>query len=174
MIEITTQRPEDSTAVERLLDAAFGAGRRAKTSYRYRDGVAPDPHLSLVARDGAGLAGSIRYWPVWVGAAPRPGLLLGPLAVAPARHGEGIGAALLAQSLDMAAWAGHRLVVLVGDPAYYGRFGFRAAGGHGIVMPDEDPARVLAAELVPGALADYAGPIRHWRWVRRSLTRAAA
>lgn len=168
MFTITTERAEDGPVIDFLLDRAFGPERQAKLSYSYRDGVAPLAHLSLVARANShgSLVGSIRYWPVAVGPRQSPALLLGPLAVEPLLAGQGIGRALIGQSLDMAAWARHRLVLLVGDESYYGRFGFRPVAAQGIVMPGENPARLLGLELVSGALAQTAGSLRPWRSLR--------
>jgi predicted N-acetyltransferase YhbS len=167
MFTITTERPEDGPAIETLLDAAFGPARESKVSYRYRAGVAPVDDLKLVARAADDtLIGTIRYWPVLVGAAQAPGLLLGPLAVAPDWQAKGVGAALMRRSLDMACWARHARVLLVGDYGYYKRFGFRPAAPHGIVMPGENPARLLALPLAADALTGVAGPIQPWRWVR--------
>jgi predicted N-acetyltransferase YhbS len=171
MFDITTERPEDSAGIETLLDAAFGANRHDKISYRYRDGAAPVPELRLVARErhrpgGYGVIGTLRFWPVAIGAAADPALLLGPLAVAADWRRRGIGAGLIRQGLDMAAWARHRLVLLVGDQAYYGRFGFAPASRHGIVMPGENPDRLLARALCFGAFGGVGGPVMPWRPVR--------
>lgn len=163
MFQITIEQPEDAPAIEALLDEAFGPGRTSKISYRYREGVDPVPGLSLVARQGKDIVGSIRYWPILVGVEEKPALLLGPLAISPRLQGKGIGAALAFQTLDMAAWAGHRLVLLVGDLAYYRRFGFAPAASHGIRMPDEKPERLQFSALAPGAIAEYRGDIRRWR-----------
>lgn len=161
MFSIVTERPEDRADIEKLLDRAFGAGRHAKQSYVYRRGVAPIADLKFVARadaDGA-LLGTLRFWPVRI--ACHAALLLGPLAVEPALKGRGIGVALMFHALDAAAWARHTRVVLVGDLAYYGRFGFAPAPG-GVVMPGEAPHRLLAAELVKGAFDGVSGAIaRH-------------
>lgn len=173
MFQLTTEHAQDAEAIEALLDAAFGPDRRSKTSYRYRGGVAPVPGLSLVARAGDRIVGSIRYWPIQVGAAARPALLLGPLAIAPDLQGKGIGAALSFQTLDMAAWSGHRLVLLVGDLAYYRRFGFQPAAPHGLHMPGEKPERLLHTELAKGAVANYRGAIRRWRPSRPTAAAAA-
>jgi predicted N-acetyltransferase YhbS len=168
MFSITTERAEDGPAIETLLDLAFGLQRQEKLSYRYRQGIAPLSELSLVARadaDGA-LVGTIRYWPLLIAPRNLPALLLGPLAIHPDWAGKGAGRALVRQTLDMAAWARHRIVLLVGDMDYYGRFGFAPAAPHGIVMPGENPARLLALELAPGALAQPGGKIQPWRSVR--------
>ncbi|MGQ0677060.1 MAG: GNAT family N-acetyltransferase, partial [Rhodospirillales bacterium] len=165
------ERPSDRAAIENLLDAAFGRNRHAKASYRFRDGVEPLGDLKLVARErhkpgGQGVVGTLRFWPVLIGGAQDPALLLGPLAVSADWRGLGVGGALMRQGLDMAAWARHRVVLLVGDMAYYGRFGFRPAAERGIAVPGEDPARVLARGLCFGAFAGVAGPVRPWRAVR--------
>lgn len=169
MFSITAERPGDCAAIESLLDQAFGPGRHGKTAYRYRDGVAPVPGLSLIALDHArmtgydesdrrALIGSIRFWPVRLGAGT-PALLLGPLAVAPGRGGEGIGRALVWQSLDLAQMRSHGIVLLVGPRTYYGQFGFQPAAAHGIAMPGEDQERLLVAELAPDALLDVGGDV---------------
>ena len=155
MFEIRHEAASDAGAVENLLDSCFGADRRAKTSYRFRDGVPPLAELCFVAEDeDEELVGAVRYWPVMAGS--QPALLLGPLAIAPARQARGSGRALVSHSLEIAGAAGHRLVFLVGDPVYYGRFGFTVAPG-GIVMPGESPARlnyrVLDRSLIMPAYA---------------------
>ena len=171
MFEIARQRPQDAAEIETLLDLSFGPGRHRKTSYRYRRDVTQADRLGLVARTGGRLVGTIRYWPVAIGRAGTPALLLGPLAVAPGWHGQGIGAGLICQSLGRAARAGDRLVVAVGRLDYYRRFGFVAAAGHGIHMPGEADERLLVRALADGALAGAAGPVQPWRSVRRRRLR---
>jgi predicted N-acetyltransferase YhbS len=88
-------------------------------------------------------------------------LLLGPLAIEPNQAGQGCGRSLIEEGLKRAESAGHRLVVLVGDLAYYERFGFAVSPVGQISLPGPvDPARILVKELVPGALADYVGDVR--------------
>ena len=160
MFHIDQSQPEDGPAIDALLDLAFGPGREAKTSYRYRDGVEPVAGLGAVARAGDRLVGTIAYWPLIVGGPELPALLLGPVATAPDRQNEGIGAALMRCTLDRAAAAGHRIVLLVGDLAYYCRFGFEPAGPHGFFMPGEKVERLQVKALVPGALRDAGGLLR--------------
>jgi predicted N-acetyltransferase YhbS len=150
---------DDHDAVEHLLDLSFGSGRRTKTSYRLREGSAPVPGLSLVVRDpGVRLSGTISFWPLAIGGAQSPALLLGPLAVHPDRQGLGIGLTLMREGLARAAAQGHRLVLLVGDEPYYAKVGFRKLPAGLISLPGPvDPARFLYLELTPGALAGVSG-----------------
>ncbi|MGJ8628135.1 MAG: GNAT family N-acetyltransferase [Sulfitobacter sp.] len=143
-----------------LYDTCFAPGREVLSSYRLREGIPPVAGLSHVARDDAGiLAGAIRYWPVRIGDAEA--LLLGPVAVHPTRQGEGLGRALIEQSLDHAPSKEWTRVMLVGDPPYYNRFGFTLLANV-IMPPPTNPDRVLGRELVPGAWQGVAGNVRRW------------
>ena len=152
-----------SPRVELLLDRVFGAERREKASYLFREGVAPVAPLSWVALDqNKKLVGSIRYWPIQVGDTAHQALLLGPLAITPQLSGRGIGRALTFRTLEIAAEMGHDLVLLVGDYDYYKRFGFVPATPYGFVMPTEKrPERLQVTELRPGVLGRISGEIRH-------------
>jgi predicted N-acetyltransferase YhbS len=87
-------------------------------------------------------------------------LLLGPLTVEPPFRDRGIGQALIARALEAAKGQGHRLVVLVGDEPYYGKAGFKPiAKGQVTMTGPVDPARLLIAELVPGAFDGVKGAI---------------
>jgi predicted N-acetyltransferase YhbS len=164
MFRILRETPADSAEVEFLFDLAFAPGRTALSSYRLRDGVEPVAELSLLARDDYdALAGAIRYWPVRVGPARAAALLLGPVAVHPTRQGEGLGALLIADSLERAALLGWTRVVLVGDEPYYRRFGFtRAAASKLDYPPPTNPDRLLARALAPGAMDGVEGLVTRW------------
>jgi len=170
MSKIITEQPEHIEAIEALLDTAFGADRRNKISYCYRVGIDKVVPLCMIAMADDRLVATIRYWPIAVGTTPS--LLLGPIAVAESHRNAGLGARLIRCSLDRAAALGHRSAVLVGDQAYYSRFGFRPAGPHGIVMPDENPTRVLALSLHSNRDALPSGLIGPWRSVRRDAVAA--
>ena len=72
-----------------------------------------------------------------------------------------IGQALIARALEEAKGKGHRLVVLVGDEPYYGKSGFKSiAKGQVTMAGPVDPARLLIAELAPGAFDGVAGAVR--------------
>ncbi len=157
-----TIRPEtaaDADAIERLHERTFGPGRYAKTAYRLREGAPHVLALSFTARIGTLLVGSVRLSPIRIGATPA--LLLGPLTVEPPFRARGIGLALIERALAEARAQAHRLVVLVGDEPYYARAGFKLVPKGNAAMPGPvDPARLLVAELVPGAFDGVSGPIR--------------
>jgi len=157
-------RPEtaqDWWEVEALYDLCFAPGREALSSYRLRDGVSPVADLSCVARDSDGiLAGAIRYWPVQIGA--HKALLLGPVAVHPTRQGEGLGGALIRDSLARAQENGWDRVMLVGDEPYYAKFGFARLDDVSM-PPPTNPARVLGLHV----------NTRVWQDVRGKVTRSA-
>src|SRR5450432_2886548 len=118
------QKPSETSAIENLLDLAFGLSRHAKTSYRLREGNEPIPGLSLVMHDDEdGLVGAISFWPIAIGREQTPALLLGPLAVHPQHQNQGIGLYLMREGLARARVKGHSLVLLVGDLPYYARVG---------------------------------------------------
>lgn len=159
MYPITPERPADVAAIEPLLDLSFGPDRQQKTVYRLREGVAPIRNLSFAVHDGDRLIGSIRFWPILIGG-HTPAILLGPLAVDPARRGEGIGRALVRHGLYTATRLGHRICVLVGDRLYYEPFGFRSAVDAGLELPGRvEPERFQVMELKAGALKGVAGMI---------------
>jgi predicted N-acetyltransferase YhbS len=160
--------PEDFQLIEQLLDMSFGLSRHTKTSYRLREGNHAVAGLSLVIRDPEiGIAGAISYWPVTVGHAMDEAILLGPLAVHPARQNIGIGRALMNVSLAKAKELGHELVILVGDAPYYARVGFQQLPFGLLQLPGPvDPKRFLYLELVLGALQGVHGLVlAPWRSV---------
>lgn len=167
MFTITPYTPDRFDDVEALLDLCFGAERRGKASYQYRDGP-PLRGLSLTAIEDSGrLVGTIAFWPVRIGRSPLAAALLGPLGVAPDLQGRGVGSALVEAGLELAQAQGIAAVFLVGDEPYYRRFGFTRDGMAGIHMPSERQERVLARELAPGALADATGRIDPVREAKR-------
>jgi predicted N-acetyltransferase YhbS len=158
-ITIEVERAGDEAARETLLDAAFGPARFAKSSELLRAGRLPAQSLSLVARDGEAVVGTVRLWHVDAGGVPA--LMLGPLAVADSHRSLGLGAQLMREALWRAAERGHTAIVLIGDEPYYRRFGFEAGLTSRLDWPGEvDRARFLAFEIEPGALRAAKGLVR--------------
>jgi predicted N-acetyltransferase YhbS len=157
-LTILSEAADDAAAIERLHERTFGPGRAAKTAYRLREQVPHSLDLSYTARIGTLLVGSVRLSAIRIG--ETSALLLGPLTVEPPFRERGIGKALLTRAIEGARARGHRLVVLVGDEPYYGRVGFRRVPKGQVTMPGPvDPARLLVAELHPGAFDGVAGRI---------------
>ena len=124
-----------------LLDDAFGADRRVRTAYLLRKGMAAIDHLSFGVLDDDALVASIQCWPVRVGMANL--VLVGPVAVASHRQNEGLGTQLMQLTLN-AATPRDAPMVMIGDPEYYGRFGFEAKGTSGWTLPGPwEPRRLL-------------------------------
>ncbi|WP_420345137.1 GNAT family N-acetyltransferase [Pelagibius sp.] len=168
---LVPERPDDAALNTPLLDRTFGFDRTKRTVYRLRAGIEPVAELcfSAVAEDG-GLLGSIRYWPIRID--ETPAILLGPLAVEPAQQGRGIGRALVAHSLEAAGDRGHGICVVVGDPVYYGAFGFSSAAAAGLSLPGPvEPERFQVKALLAGALEEVYGVIARAGKARTSSRR---
>jgi predicted N-acetyltransferase YhbS len=158
MITIRQERASDQAPREALLDRAYGAIRFRKPSQKIRAGRLPAEGLAFVATHRGRIIGTIRLWAVSAGGVPA--LLLGPLAVHPDYRNRRIGAALMSHAIESAQRLGHPAILLVGDAAYYGRFGFSATATGDLRMPGPfDPARLLALELAPNALNGARGLI---------------
>ena len=157
-LAIAPETPGDSAEAEALVERAFGPGRYAKAAERLREGNAWLPGLSLAAREGGVLVGTVRMWPVAIGG--RPALLLGPIAVDHAARKRGLGVTLVERACAAAADGGHGLVVLVGDLDFFQRSGFQRPEPGSVRLPGPaDPRRILVKALRDGALAGLAGEV---------------
>jgi putative acetyltransferase len=131
----------DADAIRAVTGAAFGGADRtgqdppeARLVDDLRASPAWLPELSLVAVTQTGeLIGHVLCTRAYVGRVPA--LALGPLSVRPDHQRQGVGSALMHAILSAADALGEPLVGLLGDPAYYGRFGFRLASEYQIVPP---------------------------------------
>jgi predicted N-acetyltransferase YhbS len=155
------ERPSDAAAIQALQHTAFGPGAYARAAFRVREQAPHDPTLSFLTEVEGTLIGSVRMTPISVGVEKRRGLLLGPLVVKPAHKGQGFGKALMRLVMEEARKAGWPFVILVGDQPYYWPFGFRPIPLGKVLMPGPvDPARLLVAELKPGAAEGLSGMVR--------------
>jgi putative acetyltransferase len=87
-------------------------------------------------------------------------LALAPMAVVPELQRRGIGSALVRAGLEHARRARHRIVVVLGHPPFYPRFGFSASLARALVAPYSGDA-FMAVELVPGALTGVRGRVEY-------------
>jgi len=144
-LTILAETANDAQAIERLHERTFGPGRFVLSAYRLREHVDHLLDLSFTARIGTLLVGSVRQLPICIG--ETPALMLGPLTVEPPFRDRGVGRALLDRALKDAKAKDHRLVVLVGDEAYYSRVGFKPVPKGRATMPGPvDYSRLLVAE----------------------------
>ncbi|MFJ1705219.1 GNAT family N-acetyltransferase [Kitasatospora sp. NPDC088346] len=137
-IRIRVEIPADAPATRRVHMAAFPGPEEADLVDALRRDGAWVPDLSVVAVDERDLiVGHVLLTRLRVG--DGQGLSLAPVAVAPEWQRKGVGTALVRAALEAATTAGERLVVVLGDPGYYGRFGFEPASRHRISGPFEVP-----------------------------------
>jgi putative acetyltransferase len=165
-VRVREASARDRPAIRALLRDAFGTDEEVELVDALRDDDAYLPAMELVAEEDERLVAHVLFTRAWIGGEPAsddasPALLLAPLAVAPDRQRTGVGTALVEEALARARATGERLVLVLGHPEYYPRFGFVPAGEHAIEPPHPVPAEAwMALELVPGALADAAGGVR--------------
>ena len=134
--------------------------RKRASSNELRASGAWLPPLSMVSLgpDGA-ITGHVLCTRAHVGAAPV--LALGPLSVHPDQQRRGAGSALMHAVLGAADALGEPLVVLLGDPGYYARFGFRPAAGHGVIPPVPGWEPYFQVRRLTGDDPALAGPFRY-------------
>lgn len=139
---LTTETAIDAAAVARVVETAFGPGRYAKTAERLRENSRPQ--VGFVMRAKARVVGSVRLWPVWIG--ETSATFLGPIAVDRDWREAGLGATLVAACISWSEERGVPGLLLVGDPPFFGRFGFRRI--ENVALPGPvDPARLLWLSL---------------------------
>ncbi len=158
-------RPEaedDYAAVDRIVTEAFGRPNEAQLVRLIRASRAYVPHLALVAEDEGEVVGHAMFSHVTLGQEEEGlrVLSLAPVSVTPGRQGEGIGGALIEAGLQRAGQDGEPLVVLMGHPAYYPRFGFKPARGYGIEPHSPDvPDTAFMVRPLPAYEKRYRGRV---------------
>lgn len=123
---IRTEIPVDAAGIDRLLRSVFPTGAEADLVQELReDGLLT---LGVVATDDeGGVVGYVAFCPVDIQGEDRNWVGLAPLAVEESLRRQGLGEKLVYEGLDSLNEFGYAAVVVMGDPAYYGRFGFKPA-----------------------------------------------
>ncbi|GAA0687145.1 N-acetyltransferase [Kitasatospora atroaurantiaca] len=133
-VSTRVELPTDVPATRRVHMAAFPGPDEADLVDALRRDPAWLPELSVVAVDERGLViGHALLTRLQVGA--EWAVALAPVAVAPEWQRKGVGQLLVRAAIAAADEAGERLVVVLGDPGYYGRFGFTPASEHEVTGP---------------------------------------
>jgi putative acetyltransferase len=161
-IQIRREQPGDESAIGRVHDEAFGQ----PVESRIVDAVRRAGHsaISLVAVDGPDVVGHILFTPVSIEAdGPRIDALgLGPMSVSTRLQRRGIGSKLVEAGLRECAQAGCEVVVVIGHPQFYPRFGFRPGGFYGLRLRFEVPDEAfMVRELKADALAGRSGLVKY-------------
>lgn len=151
-MRIRTEKNTDNEGISKVQYAAF------KDHPMHQPGTEPVEHtiverlraagaltLSLVLEEAGEIVGHIAFSAASMGATPGDWHLLGPVGILPAHQRKGLGSALVGEALRLLREGGAAGVVLVGDPAFYQRFGFRAV--EGLTWPGVPSQYVLALPL---------------------------
>lgn len=126
-LTVRPEAPGDEDAIRDVTLAAFaGHPHSDQTEHLIVERLrrAGKLALSLVAEEGGAIAGHVAFSPVRIGLASEGWHGLAPLSVAPARQNRGIGSRLVREGLSRLRAAGSAGCVVLGEPTYYGRFGF--------------------------------------------------
>jgi putative acetyltransferase len=142
-VTIRPEQPGDAPSVRAVLEAAFGAADEAELVERLH--ADDELILALVAERSDGIVGYAAFPRLTIeeGARTIPAAGLAPLAVHPAAQRRRIGSGLIAAGLPLLAEQGETLVFVLGDTAYYGRFGFDAAAAAAFISPYSGPHFML-------------------------------
>ncbi|TWT32216.1 hypothetical protein KOR34_39780 [Posidoniimonas corsicana] len=156
---IRLERPGDPESIHAVHAAAFPTDAEARLvdSLRARGEL----RLSLVATCDDAVVGHIAFSPVTLDGADRGGVGLAPVAVLPEQQSKGLGAALVTAGLGECRAAGAGFAVVLGEPGYYRRFGFRPASDFGLSSVYDAGDAFMAIELRAQALAGVAGLVRY-------------
>ncbi len=153
----------DQPAIRAINMSAFGRLAEANLVDAIRPCL-PSADYSQVAVLSEIVVGHIMFSPIVIdtGLATIPALALAPMAVLPEHQGTGIGSALVRAGLAACQRMGDRIVIVLGHPNFYPRFGFQPASRFHLQAPFEvpDPA-FMALELQPGALQRLQGTVRY-------------
>jgi putative acetyltransferase len=157
-------RPETSAdhgAIRHVNRLAFGQDAEARLVDALRDGGYV--RASLVAEKDQQVVGHILFSDLSIvtEAGTVPALALAPMGVLPEVQNQRIGSALVGRALEVCREQGHRIVVVLGQPHFYQRFGFSSKLAVHLESPYSGRESFMAVELVPGALDGVKGRVQY-------------
>jgi putative acetyltransferase len=157
-LTIRAEEPKDRAAIYQINVLAHGREDEARLVEELRDGN--HARLSLVADAGGQIVAHLMFSAVQImtDSGPMQGLVLAPLAVHPEQQQHGLATTLLKDGLYLAAQRHHRVVLVIGDPAFYSRFGFSAEATKRLKTRFSGE-NFMALELMVGALKGVEGMV---------------
>jgi putative acetyltransferase len=160
-VEVRPERSDDRLAIRELNERAFDGPVEAKLVELLRDGG--KSIVSLVAVHNDRVVGHILFSPVTVAEAPADlrAAGLAPMSVLPEFQNQGIGSRLARDGIDACRRLGFDLIVVLGHPGYYPRFGFQRASDHGLSSEYDAGDAFMVLELRQGALQNVRGLVRY-------------
>lgn len=162
MSTVRPESPEDVPAIRRVNELAFDGPQEAVLVDALRR--VAHPFISVVAAEGDQVVGHICFTPVTIagGGALRLAMGLAPMGVLPEYQRRGIGSQLVRAGLEECRRLGCEVVVVLGHPEYYPRFGFIAARDKGLRSEYEVPDEAfMVKELKAGALDGVDGLVKY-------------
>ncbi|MHC1747712.1 MAG: GNAT family N-acetyltransferase [Cellulosilyticaceae bacterium] len=137
MIFIREEHNNDILEIEKVHQLAFKADGEANLVNSLRKTNFYIPTLSLVATQEGSIVGHVLFTRIVIkdGNHTFPAIALAPLGVTPEHQRKGIGTQLVKAGVEKCKYMGHKLVVVLGDPKYYSRFGFELASNYEITPP---------------------------------------
>lgn len=157
-----SEEPEDYESVRRVNELALGRRNEADLVESLRENARP--YVSLVAVVGEQVVGHIFFSPVSIESESNAFTAMGlaPMAVLPSHQNQGIGSQLVREGLKECQRIGEDIVVVLGHPNYYPRFGFKPASSNGLRSEYDVRDEVfMVAELRPGALSGRRGVVKY-------------
>jgi putative acetyltransferase len=159
-VTIRSENPDDRDQIRRVNEAAFGRRDEADLVDALREEGAV--LVSLVADLDNRVVGHILFSRMWIETAGEriPAVALAPVAVLPEHQRSGIGGKLIERGLNLLRSEGERIVIVLGDPDYYPRFGFSTEKARFLASPFP-PDAFMALELIARALDGVRGKVRY-------------
>ncbi len=159
-VSVRSETPDDRDTIRFVNEAAFGRPAEADLVDRLR--AEGSVLASFVADIDRRVVGHILFSRMLIETECRamPAVALAPVAVLPPEQQRGIGGRLIRHGLEWLRAADEQIVIVVGHPAYYPRFGFSTVRARALVHPFPAEA-FMALELAPGALDGIRGAVRY-------------
>jgi putative acetyltransferase len=159
---IRPEKAEDYKAIFTVNKLAFAREAEAQLVENLRNTKGYIPELSIVAISDGNVVGHVLFSAISIktDADNVPAIALAPVAVLPEYQSQGIGSLLIQEGVKRCQKFGHKIIIVVGHPKYYPRFGFVSARERGLMLPFKAPDEAfMVLEIVPKSLEGVSGTV---------------